>query len=286
MAADKLTGAGVWCPPSTTLEQRNGLWCPQAVSAVSYPAQGNDVCFQVEDSSYWFAHRNACIQAVVNRFPPGGMFYDIGGGNGFVSLGLQRAGIDVALLEPGNGARNAVSRGVQHVIWAALEDVGFQLGTLPAVGAFDVVEHIEDDLKFLMSIRSHLRPGGRFYCTVPAGTAFWSDEDIHAGHFRRYSRDSLVAVLHRAGLEVEFVSYFFAWLTPLVLLLRAVPFRIRGSRADAMGDVRAVRNDHSLPACLRKPVKVFHAEELSRLQRLCPIPFGTSLLCVARVPEY
>jgi len=273
-----------WAPPSATLEKRDGIWQPHLASAVSYPDDGNDVCFQVEDSSYWFSHRNECIQALMSQFPPAGMFYDIGGGNGFVSLGLQRAGINVALLEPGSGARNAISRGVKHVICATLENAEFLPGTLPAAGAFDVVEHIKDDVGFLTLIRSYLQPGGLFYCTVPSCAALWSDEDIHAGHFRRYSCGSLTTNLQRAGFEVEFVSPFFAWLSPAVFLLRTLPFRLRGNRATSFGQVKAVKNDHTLPAMMRHPAELLHAWELSRLRRRRTIPFGTSLLCVARAP--
>ncbi|MBL9130382.1 MAG: class I SAM-dependent methyltransferase [Verrucomicrobiaceae bacterium] len=294
---DRLQGGGMtmmamietesaWTPPSATLELREGLWQPRSITKVSYPEHGNDVCLQVEDTSYWFAHRNDCILAILERFPPGGTFYDIGGGNGFVALGLQKAGMDVALLEPGSGARNARARGLNNVIWSTLEDAGFRHGTLPAAGAFDVVEHIEDDAAFLAAIRQHLQPGGRFYCTVPAGPALWSDEDIHAGHYRRYTTDTLSAALSQAGFEVEFVTYFFSWLIPLVFTLRTLPFRLRGNRAQQRGAVQAVKNDHTLPWPLRAPVSLVHAWELSRLRTGRQVSFGTSLLCVARTPHH
>lgn len=271
-----------WTPPSALLECRDGLWQPRSISKVSYPEHGNDVCLQVEDTSYWFAHRNDCIQSMLQRFPPGGTFYDIGGGNGFVALGMQKAGMDVALLEPGSGAQNACARGLRNVIWSTFEDAGFQHGTLPAAGAFDVVEHIADDIAFLTAIRRHLQPGGRFYCTVPAGPLLWSDEDIHAGHHRRYTRATLSAALSQAGFEVEFVTYFFSWLIPLVFTLRALLFRLRGNRAAERGQVQTVKNDHTLPWPLRTPVNLVHAWELSQLRAGRQIPFGTSLLCVAR----
>ena len=273
-----------WIPPSDILQFRDGLWQPQSVSAVSYPEEGNKVYFQVEDTSYWFAHRNACILSVVQQFPPGGTFYDIGGGNGFVALELQNAGLDVALIEPGSGARNAVKRGVKNVIQATLGDAGLQPQSLMAAGAFDVVEHIEDDAGFLISIRRLLVPGGRFYCTVPAMKACWSGEDIHAGHYRRYSRKSLTALMRQAGLEVEFVTSFFSWLILPVLVWRALPFLIRGSKAATLGAVEAVQADHRLPAVLSGIARPVHAWEASRLRRRRSIPFGTSLLCVARAP--
>jgi hypothetical protein len=85
----------------------NGIWYSPEESSISYPADGNDSCFSVEDRSFWFKHRNACIAGMVSAFPPGdrGPIYDIGGGNGFVSLGLANAGFDVVLVEPGRAAQ-------------------------------------------------------------------------------------------------------------------------------------------------------------------------------------
>src|SRR5215472_4657968 len=91
----------------------DGTWVSDKVSCVSYPEAGNEICFQLEEDSFWFRHRNACLGTVVQRYPPGGTFLDIGGGNGYVALALQALGIEVALVEPGLvGARNAVRRGV------------------------------------------------------------------------------------------------------------------------------------------------------------------------------
>lgn len=275
---------GAWSPPSNALHSHEGIWRAHEISHVSYPDEGNEACFQVEDSSYWFAHRNHCILEVVRQFSPAGTIYDIGGGNGFVALGLQHAGWDVALVEPGQGALNASRRGLNQVVWAALEDTGFKAGTLPAAAAFDVIEHIENDVGFLTTIRSLLLPGGRFYCTVPAMNALWSDEDVHAGHFRRYSPTALSETLSKAGLEVEFITPFFAWLTLPVFLLRALPFRLWGGKAAERGSVAAVKSDHRLPAALAAPVSRLHEWELSRLRRHRAIPFGTSLLCAARAP--
>ena len=80
--------------PPDGLEYRNGVWFTMTSSenALSYPSEGNDECFRVEDSSYWFGHRNTCIVELVRQFPPNGLIFDIGGGNGFVAKGLEEAG--------------------------------------------------------------------------------------------------------------------------------------------------------------------------------------------------
>jgi SAM-dependent methyltransferase len=279
------SSSGSWQPPSAQLELRDGLWQVASVSPVSYPEAGNEVYFQVEDGSFWFKHRMDCIHAVIRQFPPAGTLYDIGGGNGYVAAALQAAGTDVALLEPGHGARNALRRGVHKVICATLEDAGLSPHSLPAAGAFDVVEHIQEDVAFLRSIHARLAPGGRFYCTVPAFGSLWSDEDRHAGHARRYSRATLVQALQDAGFTVEFTTYFFTWLTLPVLLFRALPSKMRLTNRAKIGTIEATRADHELPRLLRGLIGRAHAWELGRLARRQPLPFGTSLLCVARARD-
>jgi hypothetical protein len=51
----------------------------------------------------------------------------------------------------------------------------------------EVLEEIGDGSRFARKIRRCLVPGGRVYLTVPAGNWVWSDDDVQAGHFRRYT---------------------------------------------------------------------------------------------------
>lgn len=271
-----------WQPPSDFLQLQGGMWHSASVSPVSYPDTGNEACFQVEDGSYWFRHRMDCLLTAVLHFPPAGTFYDIGGGNGFVALALQSAGVEVALVEPGSGARNALRRGVRHVIHSTMEGARFHLHSLPAAGAFDVVEHVEDDGAFLRSIHERLAHGGRFYCTVPALPLLWSEDDVHAGHFRRYTRRTLCATLSEAGFTVEFASYFFAWLTAPVAMFRSLPSRLHLANRRGIGTSASFQAEHHLPAALAGLVGRAQTWELDRVRARRPLPFGTSLLCVAR----
>lgn len=267
--------------PPDGLAYADGVWRSNVLGEISYPAGGNDACLKVEDSSFWFAHRNRCIAAVVDLFPPRGAIVDVGGGNGCVSAALQRAGREVVLLEPGPGARHAVGRGISAIIQGRFEDVGFQPGSLDAVGAFDVVEHIPDDLAFLRRVRDSLKRNGLFYCTVPAHRVLWSDADEVAGHFRRYTRSTLRAVLRSAGLRTEYLTYFFSWLVGPVFAMRALPYRF-GRRASPEMQAAAIDRDHALPASVAGLVGRIHDWEAGRISRLRSIGLGTSLLCVAR----
>lgn len=85
----------------------------------------------------------------MRMFSPPGAVFDIGGGNGFVALGIKNAGREVVLVEPGpEGVRNARVRGLTTIICSTLEDAGFLKHTIPAIGIFDVLEHVEDDTAF------------------------------------------------------------------------------------------------------------------------------------------
>lgn len=205
-----------------------GIWRASPCDALAYPDDGNAGCFAVEDGSFWFRHRNDCIAAAVKRYAPDGPVLDVGGGNGVVSKRLIDEGFDTILLEPGPvGALNAkTQRGLPHVICATFEAVGLPEASLSAIGLFDVLEHIEDDVAFLRRLHQALRPGGLLYLTVPALQALWSAADVHARHYRRYSRGTLEARLGQVGFSVVYSTYFFQSLLPPLFLLRSIPFRL------------------------------------------------------------
>src|SRR5215210_4117685 len=67
------------------------------------------------------------------------------------------------------------------------------------VCAFEVLEHIEDDVAALEAWFAWVRPGGRIVLSVPAWQHRWGALDVKAGHIRRYSPDSLRHSLEAAG---------------------------------------------------------------------------------------
>jgi SAM-dependent methyltransferase len=259
----------------------DGTWRARTTSTVDYPDQGNAFCFGIEDGSFWFQHRNDVIVDIVRRFPPGGFIADIGGGNGFVSLGLNRAGFETMVIEPGpQGARNARSRGLDPVVHATLEDAGFLPGSLPAAGLFDVLEHIEDDQAVLRLLHNLVVPGGRLYLTVPSFQALWSSEDELTGHYRRYTVGTLGARLSAAGFTPEFATYMFSPLPVPVWLLRALPTRL-GWRKTLQADQIAseLRPTENLAV---RAMRAVLARERALIRRGWRIPIGSSCLLVAR----
>jgi len=83
---------------------------------------------------------------------------------------------------------------------------------------FDVLEHIENEVEFLQSVKYHLAESGLLLINVPAHQFFYSSYDRAAGHFRRYSVRQLDEIAARNGFEICQVTY---WGFPLVPLLLA-----------------------------------------------------------------
>jgi SAM-dependent methyltransferase len=262
------------------LEQRDpGIWFAQRQSGVSYPPHGNAACLEIEEQSFWFRHRNRCIVSLVHRFAPDGPFLDIGGGNGYVARGLIAAGIGCALLEPGiDGALAAHARGIDPVICATLADVDLPPSSITAAGMFDVLEHIEDDVAALQQVHTLLRPGGRLFLTIPAYPFLHSADDEMAGHFRRYTRTSVLRVLQGSGFRSEFLSHLFAPLPPLIFLLRTVPSRL-GLRRPA--DPDGIAAEHRPARMAARVMDRLLEAEYKRINLGRTIPTGTSCICVA-----
>jgi len=235
----------------------------------------------VEDSSFWFRHRNNCIASVVHRFPPKNPFLDIGGGNGYVTERLIKEGFEVVLLEPGpQGAFNAKKhRKVPHVICAAFQDTDILPESIAAAGLFDVIEHIEEDHTIIQDIHGILKTDGLLYITAPAHNTLWSLSDEQAFHFRRYNR-SMIEELLQEGFNILFSSYLFRPLILPLWLFRTVPYKMHLTR-DV--NIFSKEKEHGIKKDLMTSLLSGSLErEYNKLKKGNSIPRGTSCIVVAK----
>jgi SAM-dependent methyltransferase len=90
------------------------------------------------------------------------------------------------------------------------------------VMAFEVLEHIEDDLEALKRWHNLVADGGCLLMSVPAHAKDYNEEDRAAGHIRRYERSGLEEKLSAAGFRTrEFYCYGY----PLMNLSRKIRMR-------------------------------------------------------------
>jgi SAM-dependent methyltransferase len=263
--------------------KEDGIWYSSVVSSVAYPSGAAIYCFEVEDQSFWFKHRNKCITAAIKNFPPeiNGVIFDIGGGNGVVARDIQESGFEVVLVEPGkDGARNARKRGIKNIICSTLQDAKFSRDSLSAIGTFDVIEHIENDVAFLQSINRVLAPNGRLYITVPAYQFLWSLDDELGGHYRRYTISEITEKLTSTGFNVDYSTYIFRFLPLPIFFLRTIPYKF-GVKSE-ITERNKIQSDHSLSSSfVQKQVQAFLKREIHNIENKSPMRFGGSCLIVA-----
>ena len=167
------------------------------------------------------------------------------------------------------------------MICGTTHSAGFKNGSLPAIGVFDVVEHIEDDLGFLLHLRDLLKPGGMLYLTVPAYNFLWSHEDVNAGHFRRYTLGAMEKKLIQAGLNPVFGTCIFGFLPLPVFLFRTLPYRLGLARAGSAG--KELGRDHSQKQGLLGLLLANSFEsESNKIRAGKSLGFGGSCLVAAR----
>jgi len=146
-------------------------------------------------------------------------------------------------------------------------------GPFDMVGAFDVIEHIDDDVGSLKALRSTLKEEGSAVFTVPAYKFLWSRHDDFNQHKRRYTRPQFRKALQDAGFKVSFISYYNTFLFPAVLGVRILKkiFRIK-DKTDMEILNRGLVN--------RLLLALFSFER--HLLKCVALPFGVSIIAVCR----
>ncbi|MFL6162205.1 MAG: class I SAM-dependent methyltransferase [Jatrophihabitantaceae bacterium] len=155
-------------------------------------------------------------------------------------------------------------------------------GSYDVIIAFDVLEHLPDDRVATKWVASHLNPGGHFIATVPAYQWMFSDHDVALKHYRRYTRQRLVAALP-PELPVRQAGYFVCLLFPLAAALRLVGKAVKLVRRSPADRTEAVRKQSSaVPALLDRLFLLELSAEVKLIGRGRALPFGLSVFCVAR----
>lgn len=231
----------------------------------------------LEQDHWWFAARRDILadQIARLRLPRGARILEVGCGAGGNLAMLGRFGT-VCGVEPDDESRAyAAERSGADIRPGLLPDGlpdfgdGFDL-----VAAFDVVEHVDDDLGAVAALGRLLRPGGYLITTVPAHPWMWSRHDERHHHKRRYRSPAYRAMFDAAGLTVRRESYFNSLLFPPIAAVRGA--KVLLGRADSEDDAMP-------PAPLNAVLRGLFAAEKALL-RTVDLPFGVSILLIAQRP--
>jgi SAM-dependent methyltransferase len=243
-----------------------------------------DFLYQLEETFWWFAGMRHITDAIlVDELKSSSQLriLDAGCGAGFniahySSLDSHHVfGLDLSAY----AIQTVRKRGIQRVCQASVTEIPYATASFDLVLSFDVIcqgEHppVEWGLREMLRI---LRPGGHLFIRVPAYTWMRSSHDVEVDTNRRFTRSELSREVAKAGLAVEWISYANCFLFPAVVVRRL----LKGIGIGEGSDVRP------LTGALGWVNSVFRTvleSEAVLFRRRIPLPFGLSIVCLARKP--
>jgi SAM-dependent methyltransferase len=229
---------------------------------------------ELDERHWWYRARREVLAALIRREvrpPADAAILEIGCGTGHnISMLTQFGRVDA--LELDDEARAVAERRLGRPVMSAPlpELAGVPTRHYDVVGAFDVIEHIDDDRAAVAAIAATLKPRGTFVMTVPAHRWMWSAHDIVNHHKRRYSKAALRRLIESSPLRLRKLGYFNSLLFPIAIAQR---FASKAAGTDEA--------DLKLPmAPLNAALERTFAAERHLIGRL-PLPPGLSLFAVA-----
>ncbi len=232
---------------------------------------------EVEEKHFWFKARNKIIAWAVKRyFNDTRSILEVGCGTGIVLANLENEFPEAALtgidLYP-EGLSVAAKRitGAEFINADCLT-FDFKKG-FDVVGAFDVLEHLQDDDELLRRMYKWVSPGGGIVITVPQYPFLWSKVDKFACHVRRYRAKDLQKKIEAVGFNVIRRTSFVSFLMPAVFISRL-------KSKFAASDTAAP--EFKVNPFLNRLFEKIIGFEAFLIRRGFDLPFGASLLMVAK----
>jgi|MDTC01.2.fsa_nt_gb SAM-dependent methyltransferase len=241
----------------------------------------------LEDKHWWFVGRRKIILPLVREALRGRedeLIVDVGcstGGNvaafsqNFRCLGVDCSAQAIAMARAKYPKCRFMCGKMPESLWDTA-------GWTALYILMDVLEHIDEDRKFLADVVSLSRPGGHVLVTVPAKPILWSGHDVAAVHQRRYEPDTLTDLWRGLPVEARAVTYFNARLYGAIWAARVIGKRVGLFRGQAGSDFSMP------PAILNSLLTWIFAGESRRVSGLLanpptkPYGTGVSLLALLR----
>lgn len=200
---------------------------------------------------------------------PGLTLLNIGCGGGAYNQVAARLGLKVIACEPDRAAYELAERAKPEgatVHHCGVLDLRPERDAADCIVMHDVLEHIQDDASAADHLARLLKPGGRAVISVPALQWLFGQHDELLGHYRRYTRATLRAVL-QPRFAVRRLRYFGAAFIPIALYYSVwarKPYPVQQSSQGAASKVLGA---------------------VCEVEKKLPLPLGTSLLAVLEHKE-
>ncbi|MFZ0121741.1 MAG: class I SAM-dependent methyltransferase [Pseudonocardiaceae bacterium] len=230
-----------------------------------------------EQNYWWHLGRLEIIQTYMKRAlrnRSNSIILNVGCGTGGTIGMLEKFG-KVDNVDASNDAVAYVKKlGYRDIVKIEDIDLPFKDKTYDVVGAFDVLEHIEDHESALFEWKRVLKDDGAIVITVPAYQWLWSEHDVSLHHRRRYTIKSLTAVAGKVGLRTEKKSYAISFSLPLVVGFRFASKILKNKAHSETSYVPVPRAVNKLFIAILKAEAKMHNK--------ISLPVGTSVIAIMR----
>ncbi len=237
--------------------------------------------YHLEDHYWWYNGLRHMVTTMLTRagVSSAASLLDAGCGTGGIlehvakKRGITGIGFDFAA----DGLVCCRQRGLNRLVRASINEIPFAANAFDVILSLDVLCHrsIRDDVAVLKDIHRALRPGGLVLLNLPAYDALKSSHDaaVHTAH--RFNRREMRSKLHSAGFTDIRLSYRNTVLFPALAAVRLLRKRSVKPHEEGTSDL----NEIAAPLnALLTGILYFE----NGLMRFIDLPFGLSLLCMAR----
>jgi ubiquinone/menaquinone biosynthesis C-methylase UbiE len=230
--------------------------------------------YKLEGDYWWWVGRRKLIKNILDKLDlNSAAILDAGCGTGINLKYLSGYGAAIGVDSSRDALNFCRKRGIKNVSQGDAERLSFRDNTFDLITALDLLEHLDDN-QALRGFYRVLKPNGYLVLTVPAFNFMWSPHDEAAHHKRRYNRRQLKTILEANGFIIEKLSHWnFFFFLPVVLMRL-----LKRSRKN-----QEVKTDVAeLPDIINSLFTSILEFESCLIRRL-NLPFGVSLVCLARV---
>lgn len=242
---------------------------------------------RLETENFWFRARNQlivwAIKAYCHDFHS---FLEIGCGTGYVLSGVAKA-FPEAMIYGSEIFTTGLGFAAERLPLANFMQMDGRnipfLEEFDIIGAFDVLEHIQEDELVLSQVYSSLKPGSHVVLTVPQHPWLWSAIDEHAYHVRRYTAADIHRKLEAVGFEIVRSTSFVTTLLPAMMASRFLKRNKTTYALDTTEDDMA--SELKLSPWMNKLFFQFLQVELNLIKTGLNFPIGGSRLVVAKKPK-
>lgn len=230
---------------------------------------------KLERIHWWhISKRKTCLSLIKKycTFTNKAHILDLGCGTGQNLKELAKLGNSQGLDNSPEAIKYSRKKGLKVTLGQA-DKTGFSSDHFNLITMFDVLEHVDEE-KTLNEARRILAKNGCLLITVPAYSWLWSKWDNVLHHKRRYTKKKLQEVLKNNNFEIIKISYLYSFLVLPVIVIRFLKSKLSKQNYSSDFIVHPNIINYTL-------IKICDIERLI-FMNLFSLPFGTSIVCLAR----